>query len=348
MGKNKSQHILVIRLSAMGDVAMLVPILVKLIKSNPQVKITLLTQGHFTPIFSSFSNITIVEADVKGKHKGFLGLYRLYRELKLLNVNHIADVHNVLRSNILKLFFKINGTPFVQIDKGRKEKAALTRATNKVFRQLKTTHQRYADVFEKLGFKMNLNKVELLENNELSNSIKIITGEKKQHWIGIAPFAAHEGKMYPLELMKEVISALVKDKKQKVLLFGGGKSEVGKLINIESRFDGEVVNCAGKLSFQEELNLISNLDVMLSMDSGNGHLAANYGVPVITLWGVTHPYAGFAPFGQPKENALLADREVYPLIPTSIYGNKVPEGYDNVIKTILPDDVVQKILEVIK
>jgi ADP-heptose:LPS heptosyltransferase len=332
----------------MGDVAMLVPILVKLIKSNPQVKITLLTQGHFTPIFSSFSNITIVEADVKGKHKGFLGLYRLYRELKLLNVNHIADVHNVLRSNILKLFFKINGTPFVQIDKGRKEKAALTRATNKVFRQLKTTHQRYADVFEKLGFKMNLNKVELLENNELSNSIKIITGEKKQHWIGIAPFAAHEGKMYPLELMKEVISALVKDKKQKVLLFGGGKSEVDKLINIESEFAGEVVNCAGKLSFNEELNVISNLDVMLSMDSGNGHLAANYGVPVITLWGVTHPYAGFAPFGQPIENALLADRENYPLIPTSIYGNKVPEGYDNVIKTILPDDVVQKILEVIK
>ena len=62
------------------------------------------------------------------------------------------------------------------------------------------------------------------------------------------------------------------------------------------------------------------------MDSGNGHLAAMYGIPVITVWGVTHPYAGFAPFLQPEENSITADREQFPLIPTSVYGNKVWGG----------------------
>ena len=55
---------------------------------------------------------------------------------------------------------------------------------------------------------------------------------------------------------------------------------------------------AGKYKFKEELALISNLDLMVSMDSSNGHLAAIYGVPIVTLWGVTHPFLGFAPFGQ--------------------------------------------------
>lgn len=86
---------------------------------------------------------------------------------------------------------------------------------------------------------------------------------------------------------------------------------------------------------------------MLSMDSGNGHLAVMYGVPVISLWGVTHPYAGFAPFDQAPENNLVADRTKYPLIPTSIYGNKFPEGYEDAMKTVLPQDVAAKIISVL-
>lgn len=86
---------------------------------------------------------------------------------------------------------------------------------------------------------------------------------------------------------------------------------------------------------------------MLSMDSGNGHLAAMFGVPVVTLWGVTHPFAGFAPFNQPENNQLVADRGKFPLIPTSIYGNKTPKGYEDAMQTIAPKRVVQKVAEVL-
>ena len=51
--------------------------------------------------------------------------------------------------------------------------------------------------------------------------------------------------------------------------------------------------------------MISNLNLMISMDSFNGHLAANAGIPVITIWGMTHPFLGFSPFLQPDLNQIL-------------------------------------------
>src|SRR5690606_10200921 len=142
-----------------------------------------------------------------------------------------------------------------------------------------------------------------------------------------------------------VVSILNETNKYKIIFFGG-QNEIGQLEQWE-RIYGNTINLAGKVSFAEELGVISNLELMLSMDSGNGHLAAMYGIPTVTLWGVTHPYAGFYPFGQDSKNALLANRDKFPLIPTSVYGNKFPEGYERAMETIGPHDVVSKIKEVL-
>ena len=250
-----------------------------------------------------------------------------------MKIDAVADLHNVLRSKVLKRYFQLGGIPVVQIDKGRAEKRALTASKNKVFKPLKTTHQRYADVFAQLGFPLNLSESRFLEREKRSEKIMDIVGTDAKKWLGIAPFAAFQGKMYPLELMSKVIAELDASGIYKILLFGGGEKEGQKLETLDNNFKN-CISMVGKLNFAEELALISNLDAMLSMDSGNGHLAAMYGIPLITLWGVTHPYAGFYPFEQDTDNALLSDREKYPLIPTSIYGNKLPQGYEKTMETI--------------
>ncbi|WP_287005768.1 glycosyltransferase family 9 protein [Xanthomarina sp.] len=331
-----TKHILVIRLSAMGDVAMTVPVLKAFTAQYPEVKLTVLTREFFTPFFRDLENVSVFPADLKGTHKGVLGLYKLSKELKKLNIDAIADLHNVLRTNILKCFFL--GKPFVQIDKGRAEKKALV--TGKTFQQLKTTHERYADVFRKLGFPLDLANPKFPNRVALNSKLQDLVGADTKKWIGMAPFAAHESKMYPLDLMEQVIETL--SKTHKILLFGGGKKEVDILDAYQSKYEN-VINLAGKLTLDEELDVISNLDVMLSMDSGNAHMAAMLGVKVITIWGVTHPYAGFAPFNQPEDFAILSDREQFPLIPTSIYGNKYPEGYQDAARSITPERVVEKI-----
>ncbi|WP_437396033.1 glycosyltransferase family 9 protein [Flagellimonas lutimaris] len=345
--RGKQTHILLIRLSAMGDVAMTVPIISALTEEYPQLQLTVLTKKPFMPIFDGLKNVQVKEADVKRRHKGLIGLWRLYQELKPLKFDAVADLHNVLRSRILKKYFALERVPFAQIDKGRKDKKALTRPKNKVFQQLKSTHQRYADVFAELGYPINLSKARPLERVQLSAKVLELVQQDAKKWVGIAPFAAHEGKMYPLESTEEVIKSLNDTDKYKILLFGGGAKEVEVLEQLANAYDNALC-MAGKLNLSEELQLISNLDAMLSMDSGNAHMAANYGIPVVTLWGVTHPFAGFYPFGQSMENALLADREAYPLVPTSVYGNKVPEGYEKAMKTIKPQEVLEKLMELLE
>ena len=338
------KHILVIRLSAMGDVAISVPVLSAFNEQYPDVKITILTKPLFAPMFAHLVNCKVFPIDLKGKHKGLLGLYKLYKELKAEKIDFVADLHNVLRSNVLKLLFRGSKIPFYQINKGRKEKKELTREKNKIFKQLKTSYERYAEVFGKLGFPISLEKLYLAPRRLASNEVKNLLSENKN--IGIAPFASHIAKEYPFIKLKEVIFKLSECyPESKIFIFGEGNHEksiveqVSQLKNVE--------NMVGKLSFSEELELISNLDVMLAMDSGNAHLSAMFGVATITLWGVTHPFAGFYPYGQPIENALLADRQKFPLIPTSVYGNKYRYGYERAILTISNEDILSKMKEIL-
>ena len=345
--RNGGEHLLVIRFSAMGDVAILAPVLRAVTATYPNLKITVLTRGFFAPIFRDIPNVEVYNADLKGIHSGVRGLCRLASELRELGINAVADVHDVLRSNVLRSIFYLFGIPVKQIDKGRAEKKALTAEKNKVFTQLKTTSQRYADVFSQLGYPVDLNHSKVAVKQKLSPEILEFTGIDLTKWIGIAPFAQHDSKVYPLDLMNEVVRHLNAHQTMKIFLFGGGASEISLLDSLASKYDN-VISTAGKFTFEEELALISNLDVMLSMDSGNAHLAALFGIPVITLWGVTHPYAGFSAFNQPDENNLLPDLEKYPLIPTSVYGNRVPQGYENVMRSIHPERVVKRVLEVLK
>lgn len=332
------KHILVIRLSAMGDVAMTIPVLKAFTTQHPHIKLTVLTRPFFKPFFRDLNNTTVFCADFKHDYKGVLGIFKLHKTLKQIPFDAVADLHNVLRTQILK---RLINKPFIQINKGRLEKKALIKG--KIFEPLKTTHQRYADVFKKLGYPIDLQYSISATPVNLNTNIKLLTGNKTLKWIGIAPMAAYEGKIYPLHLMKQVVQTL--SKQYKVFLFGG--------VNDKDTLDvmvvnNAIVNLAGRFNLHDEMNIISNLDVMLSMDSGNAHIAAMMGIPVITIWGVTHPYCGFSPFGQPEENALISNRNIYPLIPTSVYGNKYPESYRNASSSITVDTVVKTIIFVLK
>ncbi|WBL25653.1 glycosyltransferase family 9 protein [Zunongwangia sp. HGR-M22] len=346
VNREKSAHILAIRLSAMGDVAMTVPVIRTFMSTYPNCKITFLTRPFFAPMFKGIPNVEIYEADVKGEHNGVMGLGRLARELRNHEIEMVADLHNVLRSNVLKSVFYLFGIPVKQIDKGRSEKKKLTREDHKLFRELKSTHQRYADVFAEMGFPLDFKAHVFPEKHQIPAKISEIISQSSKKWLGIAPFAQHDSKVYPADLMEEVLKKLNTENNTQIFLFGGGNAETKKLQSWENQFEN-CVSIAGLLSFEEELALISNLDAMLSMDSGNGHMAAMYGVPVISIWGVTHPFAGFKPFGQSLENSLIPDLEKFPKIPTSIYGNKYPEGYEYAIRTITPAMVVDKIHSVL-
>jgi len=340
----KTMHIAVIRLSAMGDVAMTVPVIRALVSQHENLKVTVVSRPFFKPFFEGIPQVDFFGVDVKNRHKGLLGLLKLFADLKKRDIDAVADLHNVLRSQIVRTLFALSGTKVAFTNKGRAEKRALTRLKNKVFEPVKPMAERHAATFKKLGFSVDLSNPKYPEKAVLSKSTLAVSGEikpfdRRTKWIGIAPFAQYESKVYPLDLMQKVIDGLASKSDTKIFLFGGGKEEIEKL-NALAKQKENIVVVAGKLAFSEELQLISNLDVMLSMDSGNGHIAAFLGVKTITLWGATHPFAGFAPYNQPSEYCLTADINQYPLLPTSVYGNKKVKGYDDVMRSIPVEKIV--------
>lgn len=342
MTLKKKSHLLIFRLSAMGDVAMTVPVIRALVAQYPEVRVTVVSRPFFKPFFKGIPRVDFFAVDVKKNHKGFLGLLRLYTDLKALEPDYFADFHNVLRSQIVRNLFAFSGVKRAVLDKGRAAKKALTRLENKVFAPVPTMFENHVETLKKLGFTVDLSQPKFPTIENMSPVLKAITGPKQEHWIGIAPFAQYATKVYPLDLMQQVIDGLAEKEDNKIFLFGGGDQEQA-LLNQLKRDNPQVIVMVGKVKLQDELILIQHLDVMLSMDSGNAHLAAMLGKKVITLWGATHPYAGFAPFNQPPDYAITADRKQYPLLPLSVYGNKVIPGYEDVMRTIAPETVIDKV-----
>ena len=332
------------RLSAMGDVAMTVPVLRAFVNQFPEVNITVISRPFFKPFFKGIPNLSFFAFDEKERHNGVAGLLRLFQDLKRLNIDAFADLHNVLRSKVIRNLFALSGKKTASVDKGRAEKKALTQPEKKVFQQLPTMFERHVKVFEELGFTVDLLHPVFPDKAILGDEILTIIGGKNQKLIGIAPFAQYDSKVYPLDLLQQVIDKLALDSTHTILLFGGGKKEI-ELLNSLASNKKNIINMAGQLKLQQELQLISNLDVMLSMDSGNAHIAAMLGIKVITLWGATHPYAGFLPFNQPLENAIVSNRKLFPKLPTSVYGNKKVAGYEDAMRTILPETIVRLVCQ---
>ena len=93
------------------------------------------------------------------------------------------------------------------------------------------------------------------------------------------------------------------------------------------------------------LVLMSHLDVMISMDSANMHFASLVNTPVVSIWGATHPYAGFMGWGQKPHNAVQIDLACRPC---SIFGNKpCLRGDLACLRTISPEMVYERVKRVL-
>ena len=336
---SNEKNTLILRFSSIGDVVMTIPVLRCLEKKYPNEKFIFVTRKKFAPFFKEFNNITFFETDFKKRHKGFLGLFRLFKDLKNTNPTKIADLHNVLRTQFLKFLFQLSFHKVVSVDKKRSERKALTRKKNKIFKPLTSIHFNYQEVFNRLGYDIDLTKDHYFpasKNFSLNTEAISLTNRRI---IGIAPFARYLTKIYPLDLMQKVVGFL--DQKHTVFLFGFGKFEMD-IIEKWSKAFKNVYSSSSLGGFENEIALISNLDLMISMDSANGHIASIYNVPVITLWGLTHPYTGFTTFNPNPDNQLCVDREKYPLVPNSIYGNKELKGYEDAMRSINYNDVLAR------
>ena len=342
----KKEHLLVIRFSALGDVAMTVPVVYALAQQYPDVRITVLSRNFARPLFDDLlPNINFMEADLKREYHGITGLNSLYRRLLAKQFTAIADLHSVLRSSYLRMRFNLDHYKVAHIDKHRKDRRRITSSINKQLIQLPTSFQNYADVFARVGYPVNVQFRSIFSEdggdmNLLPESLPRPT--VGQPCIGIAPFAAHEGKIYPVRLMEQVVEQLLaKHPDTRIYLFGKGQREDETFPKWCAAHPQCVYVSQHLNNLRDELILMSHLQVMVSMDSANMHLASLVATPVVSVWGATHPFTGFMGWNQSPENAIQIPLECRPC---SIYGQKpCLRGDYACMRNIAPEQIVNRV-----
>ena len=339
----ESEKILVIRFSALGDVAMTVPVVKAFLTQYPDKELLMLSDKKLVDLFVGIDRLEFISADLHGEHKGIVGIIRLFNSIrKKYNFHLVADLHGVLRTHLLRFLFTLIGKKTAVIDKGRIDKYALTRREHKIFRPLTHATARYINVFFQLGFKVEGIKEKLRHvingNNLIVNSILI---SKKK--IGFAPFAKHDAKMYSLDSLKEVIKYF-DGGGYDLYLFGGRGAESRILDDWRKQFH-YVIKPSVQTDLQSELKMMMDLDLMVTMDSANMHLASMVGVPVVSIWGATHSYAGFYGYNQNPLNAVQVNLSCRPC---SVFGNKACWRGDHACMTsITPQMVIAKMEEIL-
>ena len=347
----KKEHILVIRFSALGDVAMAVPVVWALATQYPDIRITVLSKGFARTLFEDLApNVNFMEADLKKEYHGVKGLNALYRRLVAKQFTKVADLHNVLRSEYLRMRFNLGRYRVEHVNKHRHQRKQLTSYKHKVKKPLPSSFENYAEVFARLGYPVDIKKFHSIFPKEGGNQnlLPAAIGPRKsfEQWIGIAPFAAHEGKVYPPRLMEQVIFQLIqKHPNIRIFFFGKGEQE-DKYFQLWCAQYRQCLYVSKHCeTMYQELILMSHLDAMISMDSANMHLASLTGIPVVSIWGATHPMAGFLGFNNNKDNIIQLDLDCRPC---SIFGNKPCQRGDYAcLQNIPPERIVERIQSII-
>ena len=312
----------------MGDVALLVPVIKSLVAAHQDVEVTVVTRPKYAPFFYDMERVVAFPADVDYTYNGVFGMRDLFRTLiRKAEYEVVVDCHDHIRTIFLRTLFKLFGTDVVVFDKGRKEKHAFTRKENKVTEPLPHTVLRYKQAFEKAGYAFPLLEQPYftLNNSLLATASDWLAQKglrKKEKWIGIAPFAAHASKIWPLENYISVIENIIQKTPAKFFLFGGGPREVKYFESLKHKFPQHCEVVADQLKVRQEIALMQNLDVMLCVDSSNMHMASLSGIPVVSIWGGTHPDIGFGPFGSGDESIVQISRAELPCRPCSVYGRE--------------------------
>lgn len=308
----------------MGDVLATVPVVDSFARQHPDVRITVVSRAWAKPIFALLpGNVGFLTAQLNDEHRGWKGLNLLGRRLLAFQPSHLADLHDVLRTKWLRIRMELAGLYVKSIKKNRRARRQFIRAKEKT--QQVTVFEKYADVFRRLGFpdfQVEFRSLFPAQGADLSTLLPHfdVSRRPEPNWVALAPFATHEGKIYPLELMEQVVSHLSSRADVRVFLFGAGAQERSILEAWAARYP-RVESMAGQLQgLAEEAALISHCRVMLAMDSANMHLASLVAVPVVSIWGATHPLGGFLGWGQRMEDVVqLTSLDCRPC---SIYGNR--------------------------
>ena len=290
------RKILLIRLSSLGDIVLLTPVIEILSK---KAEIHLITQEEYKELFENDSRVK----EIHSLKNGFRDSIETLKEIRKINFDMSVDLHLKPLSLIFLLFSKAKRKRFYRKRLMERRLSVLLKRKIKEI-PISYLYYRPFSIFIKSVKNLPLPRIYPPEGNKLPLPEK---------FVALAPGAKYETKRWPgfLELAK----LLKKEIKIPIVLVGDSRDlDIAKEIEREV----EVMNLVGKTTLRELIFVLSKSSFLVSNDSGTGHLAAALGKPVYILFGPTIPEFGFRPHG-----FLVRIFEVeIPCRPCSLHGEK--------------------------
>jgi heptosyltransferase-2 len=317
--QKEMKKILIIRLSSLGDVILTTPVIAALKAKFPHSELFLLTKARYGDLLRNDPRISsLVEFDPAGKDRGLSGFMSLISELRSHDFDLLVDLHANLRSFLIRYLVKSRV-------KLKYRKRWLRRLLMVHFKFLRTkavrTVDSYLEHLKKLGVQaLERNPLIFLSQEDLGYADHFLLEQqvkKDDIVVGVHPGAKWETKRWNEEKFARVCRSLAETPGYKILLLGDESEaklvgEIGKDVP-----DDRLVKAVG-FPLGKVMSLIKRCDCFITNDSGPMHIASALGVPVVAIFGPTHPKLGFAPVGS-RNLVLCADVKCSPC---SLHGEK--------------------------
>lgn len=227
--KTEPKTILITRFSALGDVAMTLPVIYGACSANPDKTFVMLTRKLPAKLFlCPPPNLKVAGVDLNS-YKGVSGLKRLLDEMiSQYGIDSVVDLHDVIRTQIIRTLAALKGLHTSHINKGRRARKALTRSNKKTVVQLTPMPDRYREAFHRLHIDVSDSFRTLFTSGKAPADLfrhPSIPAKAGETWLAIAPFAAHAGKIYPLHLMEKIVDHYAAIPGMRIFILGAGKEE---------------------------------------------------------------------------------------------------------------------------
>ncbi|MEJ6982300.1 glycosyltransferase family 9 protein [Pedobacter sp. P351] len=270
--------ILIIRFSSIGDIVLTTPVIRCLKQQVKGIEIHYLSKKAFQQILSSNPHIDKL-------HLLDEQLSVTIEQLKSERFDYIIDLHNNLRTRIIKFQLGVKSRSFNKLNI---KKFLLV---NFKINTLPDKHivDRYLETVAFLGVKNDGKGLEYFFSQDYN--LELLLPSTHQHYLGLVIGAQHATKRLPPEKLIEICKAV-----NFPIVLLGGKEDAGRADEICKASGEHVLNGCGKYSLDESAFLVKQAKKIISHDTGLMHIAAAFNKPIVSVWGNTVPEFGMYPY----------------------------------------------------
>ena len=290
---NELRRVLLIRLSSLGDILLMTPLLNLLRAACPQAQIDVLVKAEYRDLLRAHPAVArLLTYDSRQS------VLQMVRSLRADCYDLALDLHCTPRSQLLLRGLRAQRK--LTYNKRVLRRALLVRLGWNTLRRMTPVPELYAAPLRRLGLTGRLDAPTMHLDPESTEAMQALIARSlpaapNQPLLAVAPGARWATKRWPVDRFAAAAQELAREKQAAVVILGS-PDEAKLARTLADRLDVPVINGAGTLSLMHNAALLNRCRLLISNDSGLMHMATALQVPVVAIFGPTVQEFGFYPF----------------------------------------------------